>query len=950
MPIEFRLLGSVEAYGEGDESPLMLGPLRQRSVLVSLLMDANNPVSLGDLVWRVWGADVPREPRSSLHSYFTRLRSVLAGKADIVRTGHGYALTVDRLTMDLHRFHRALSGARAARDAHEAVRHFDEALGLWRGEPFAGLDSPWLHDVRTTLEAERESALLDRVDHLLELGRHERLVPELTARADQNPLDERVAAQLMLAQYRSGAQASALLRFQKIKALLSDQLGVDPGLALRALHEAMLREEPVLNVPDQDRGHSVGAGARARPSGRTEGRHAAPPGQSVQAPLAPRQLPAAPHSFVGREAESDYLTTALLADGQATGSVLVISGIGGIGKSSLALHWAHRHSARFPDGQLFLDLCGFDSSAEPVSPHAAIRWLLLALAVDRHAVPDEPEALIGLYRSTVAKKRLMLVIDNVADAAQVIPLLPAAKQSATIVISRNRLSSLVASHDAALLTLDALPRADAQELLVSRLGAQRSGAEPDAVDRLRDACGGLPLALTITAGRAREHPEFALTALANELGDARSTLDMFDMDAAWGVRAVLSTSHVALTPEQARAFLMLGLAPGTEVGLEAAAALMGSTHAETGNVLRALERCSLVQQHRPGRFRMHDLVKAYAREQANEQLPDDARTEATYRITSFYLDRAMSCVPASGSIDPGWFEVEADNILATVKLAQGRFWHRIVSSFALALVSLVPRALTSTDIHRTLAEAGLTAAIACADKGKVTLFHHTLARLPARVGEGEEYLRRLKHSLRLAEQAGDALGAVFIHECIAEAHWRFGRFELAQGSSATACKLSSHLSTDIQARAAGFHAWILAMGGRYDTAGTFAERSLALPDPAADSHRYAALDTLGYVCRKTGRFKEAIDYLKESLSANVSDLLTRADTHWSLGSAYLALECADQARQHFDRALTYYEIQHRGDDVHRARAALNELQARQRIPVADRPAPRVICSARRAGV
>ena len=623
MPVEFRLLGDVEALRDGHR--LVLGSARPRSVLAALLLDVNNPVSLDELTARVWGETAPDQVRSSLHSYFTRLRRALAGDVEIVRRGHGYALQANPAAIDVTLFRNEVRLARGARSNSEALSHLDSALALWRGEPFAGLDSPWLADARAALLAERESALLDQTDLRLELGQHGRVVSELEARADRHPLDERLAAQLMLALYRCGRQAQSILRFQRVRSALAEELGVDPGAALRDLYEAILRDDPFLAPGGQWPG-----GNAAPATGPADAGLVVPQQRTVPVP---RQLPAAPRVFLGRDRE----LAALSGMKDASIPLSIVAGPGGVGKTSLVLHWAHEHAAHFPDGQLFVNLRGFDPAAERVSPYTAMGSLLIALGVSPAALPDDPQVLTNIYRGVLAGKRLLLVIDNASDAEQVTALLPGNAECSVLVTSRNRMTSLVASHNANLVTVDVLGDNDATALLASRLGPRRAAAEPEAVADLVTACGGLPLALSIVVGRAREHPDFSLADLVAELTGAESMLNAFDIDTNLSVRSVLSASYSALSPEQAEAFSLLGLVSGPDIGSAAAAALLGRSHADARTVLRALERASLIQQHRPGRFRMHELVRAYAAEQARERVADEVRIPALRRLAEFYL-------------------------------------------------------------------------------------------------------------------------------------------------------------------------------------------------------------------------------------------------------------------------------------------------------------------------
>ncbi|MEV6442916.1 BTAD domain-containing putative transcriptional regulator [Amycolatopsis sp. NPDC051716] len=482
MPVRFRLLGTIEA--EVDGRPVDLGHARQRCVLAALLVDVNQPVPVGRLADRVWADRPPDRARRSLASYVSRLRRRLAGAedVDIAYGPGGYVLRVAVEAIDLHRFRTLVSEARAA----PALARFDEALQLWRGDALADVDSPWSEELRQTLAAERAAAGLDRVDLALRLGRHHLVLAETAARAAADPLDERVAGQLVLALYRAGRQADALDHYERTRRRLAEQFGADPGHALRELHRKIL---------------------------------AADPGLEPTADTVPRQLPAAPRWLVGRDRETAALTRAA-AVRSGTVRVCAVSGPAGVGKTALALRWAHDHLESFPDGQLYVDLRGFDPAGRPTTPEAAVRRLLGALGADSAGLPTDEDELVALYRSRTADRRLLVVLDNARDVAQVEPLLPGSGTCTVLVTGRHRLTGL-GVRGAVLVDLDVLPDAAARELLARYLGPTAGGGDPGAVADLVRWCAGLPLAVGIVAARVAARPGFPLGALADELRDRR---------------------------------------------------------------------------------------------------------------------------------------------------------------------------------------------------------------------------------------------------------------------------------------------------------------------------------------------------------------------------------------------------------------------------------------------
>ncbi|MCO1575773.1 tetratricopeptide repeat protein [Crossiella sp. SN42] len=669
MPVRFRLLGELQVL-DGD-AVLEIRHQRQRCVLAALLADLNQVVRLDTLADRVWGEQQPGRPRDTLYSYVSRLRSALAGVDGVAITQRagGYLLTADPETVDLHRFQDLLADVGAAPDEQRATL-LSRALDQWTGVALAGIDGAWAAQLRETLTSQRFDARLDLAELKLHSGQCDGLDLELAGLTAAHPLDERLARLLMLARYRNGRQGAALREYERIRLLLAAELGADPGPALRRLHQ-QLRD-----------GDTGSAPARARPH------------------PAPRQLPAAPQHFTGRTQELAVLSAAQLDGGpQSTVVISAIGGVGGIGKTSLALHWAHRNAHRFPDGQLYVDLRGFDPSAEPMPAATALRRFLDALGVAPAMVPAEPDAMATLYRSVIADKRLLIVLDNAADTAQVLPLLPGEPTCAVLVTSRRRLIGLTSAHGAVQVGLTVLADQEARELLGRHLGEERLAAEPEAVADILRSCWGLPLALSIVAARAAAAPGMPLSVLAGELGSAAARLDAFDTDdAGHNLRAVFSWSYRALSAEAGQVFAALGLAPGADLSLTAISCLTGLPAARLRGPLRALESSSLVERTLPDRYRMHDLLRLYATELA-ERLDEATLEAALRRLVEMYLvvvGRTRELVMFSPRIhevvdtaagDPSWpvfggsaqaldwLEAERGSLLALVTGLAKRGWH-----------------------------------------------------------------------------------------------------------------------------------------------------------------------------------------------------------------------------------------------------------------------------------
>ena len=856
--MEFRVLGDLRAVVDGRE--VDLGPRRQRCVLAVLLVEVDRVVPVDELVDRVWGAEPPLRASGTLYSYLSRLRGVL-GDVALVHKNRGYRLAVDPEAVDLHRFRRLVAEGRPS-----------EALALWPGEALAGLHSPWLDETRERLAEERFGAWLDHVDVALSTGRHTDVLSELTTEAAARPLDERLAGQLMLALYRSGRQADALRHYDVTRRLLVEELGMDPAPPLRDLHQRMLTADLRLTNP--------------------------------QSPV-PRQLPAAPAWFTGRERELAGIE----------GPLSVITGPAGVGKTSLALHWAHQRLDRFPDGQLFVNLRGFAPGGEPVEPAGAIRSLLDGLGVPSDSRPVDLDAQIGLYRSLVAGRRLLIVLDNAVDSAQVEPLLPGSPAGTVLVTSRNRLSGL---GNARPVPVAVLSEVDSRKLLTRRLGETRVDVEPVAVDELVAYCGGSPLALGIVAARAVVYPDFALARLAADLRDIATRLDELDDDPTASVPAALSWSYNALTPEQAELFALLGTAPG-DIGLPAVAALSDAP-------IRALERVSLVQQDKPGRYRMHDLIRLYAsgrparRETALRRLIDH------YIRTAFAADRWLypSRLPIElGEPVPGsrpqpiadaaealaWFDAEHPNLLAAASLAEGRERWQLAwcTDSYYHFRGLLRDAVTMW-----------TAAIDGLDGAEQVLALRRLGNAYSRLGRHDEAVAQLQQSLDLAETDADR---AHCHRSLAFAHGARGDNQPALEHAVQSLRYYEKLDNPVLlANAHNQVGWWAAQTGDLAMGRSHCETALALLRDHPDGQAEADIrDSMGFICHRVGEHAEALGHFQRAVELwrQAGAVALEADVLERIGDLHADLGDHDQACAAWTQALHHFRSQHRLADAAR---------------------------------
>ncbi|WP_232836692.1 ATP-binding protein [Lentzea terrae] len=696
--------------------------------------------------------------------------------------------------------------------------------------------------------------------------------------------------------------------------------------------------------------------------------HAAP---VAHAPVVPRQLPAAPAHFAGRAAELARLDRALTATtpsvrgparsnvpvdvpvGGATVVVSAIGGAGGIGKTWTVLAWAHRHLDRFPDGQLFVDLHGFSPAVEPMTPAAAVRGFLDALGVDPGRIPPDLDAQAALYRSLIADRRMLVVLDNAAATEQVVPLLPSSPACTVLITARTRLASLIDRHSAQHLQLDVLARAEARALLTARLGTGRVAAEPGAVDELIELCGGYPLALSIAARNAAIRPALPLAEISAELRDLGLEMLDHDTDPAASLPAVLSWSLRRLTDEQRTVFGLLGIVPGPDTTLPAVVALTALSPARARRVLVALEEASLLERRPNGRYAMHDLVRAYAATTARD-LPGDERRTALRRVVDFYrhtahtADQLLNPHRHPQQFDPpepssrphplpdiptalAWLDSEHPCLLAAQHTATIHQWHQAVWHLAWALTTFH---LRRGHRHNRLAvwQAGLAAAQQVDDPAVHTLAHRHIGIAYARLGRRDEAIRHLHQALVLAERHHDHANQAHAHRMLSRAWGLWGDERRALGHAAHALGIFRSLDTPVwEAWALNEMSWCAARLGDHEQARDHCQAALALYRRHPDAHGEAATwDCLGYIDHHTGRHEQAIHHYQQSLTlyrdlGNTYELANGLD---GLGHPHAALGQYDEARAVWGAALGLYRKQGRDTDAERVQRHLDDLGTR----------------------
>jgi DNA-binding SARP family transcriptional activator len=630
--MEFFLLGSLLVC-PAAKVEVRVPSGKQRVLLAVLLLHSNHVVSADVLVEALWGSEPPPSARAAMRNYVKRLRNVLDDPGhDLIRSvPGGYLIRVPAGDLDVTRFEeleRTGQEAAAAGDWDHAADLLRAALSLWRGEALEDARSEWLAVRELPRLAElRLRALETRIDLDLRLGRRAEAIAELWRLTSVHPLRERLYRLLMLALCQDGRYAEALAVYQSARRVLITELGTEPGPDMRRLHQRILTSDPALAGPGP--------------------RHAAPASVTLSGArggsLPPRQLPQAARHFSGRSAELVALRR--ITDEPAGASwpaIIAVTGAAGVGKTALALRWAHELAFRFPDGQLHADLRGYDLGS-PVPPAEVLARFLRSLGVPGAEIPADQIERAARFRSLLTGQRVLVVLDNARSAEHVRPLLPATPGCAVVVTSRDSLAGLVVRDGARRLDLDLLPLTDAVHLLRSLIGG-RVDADPAAAQMLAVECARLPLALCAAAELAAAYPAAPLAELVRQLGDRHQRLDLLDGggDPRTALRAVFSWSYQHLDGDSARALRLLGLHPGIDIEPYAGAALMGTTVAQARRLLTVLARAHLIRPVGPARYAMHDLLRVYAAELAVGC--DSDRQEALRRLLDHYVHIASAAM------------------------------------------------------------------------------------------------------------------------------------------------------------------------------------------------------------------------------------------------------------------------------------------------------------------
>ena len=957
--MRFAILGPLEVLTD-DGQRLPLGGPQQRALLAVLLLNAGRVVSIDRLVECLWGERPPANARSLVQGCVAGLRRVFKTAPDsdrqpMVTRAPGYFLELRPEELDLDRFEQLVDAAgrsaRSSASSRSAQRSawersaslFTEALALWRGPPLDGIDLDACRADVARLEERRLTVIEQRIDIDLQLGRYAEVVGELESLIHAHALRERLWAQLMLALYGSDRRADALASYQKLRHGLVEHLGVEPSATVRRLQMAVLS--------------GVDPGELCRPEGSDDAHEGVPTS-------APAQLPPAVADFTGRDDVLEQLD-AMVPDGAGSAALSVISGTAGVGKTALAVHWAHRVRRSFGDGQLYVNLRGY-AHAPPMPPAEALAGFLHALGLPPEAVPDEAERATALYRTLLADKRMLILLDNAHSAEQVRPLLPGSPGCLVLVTSRDRLAGVVARDGARHFTLDVLAHHEAVDLLAKVVGRQRVEAEPARSADLVEACNRLPLALRIAAANLACHPGRRIADGVSDLAASdRLGALAIEGDPESAVRVAFDQSYKSLSEQDRLLFRRLGLVPGPHVTAPAAAALVDAENPDATRRLERLTSTHLVYRD-DDHFALHDLLRLYASERTEAEDSPQTREDSLARLLDWYLQTADSAArqlyPAalrleipdsatpkedfSGQSALRWLDSELPNLVAAIRLAAERGPRPMAWLLADALRGYFMLRVLPVE-WATVAGAAWSAALADDEPRAQVAAQLNLAGLYHRRGRFDEAIDHYEQALAINERAGwpegesaalGNLGTVYYfsgHPRIAADHFRralevdrrvgwLGGQAVKLGNLAIACshmgrldEAAAHLTEakamfgELGARH-GEATALSGLGGverergRYAEALTHLNKALELHRELGDRHSEAVTNqSIAVVHRDTGRLTTALELATLALqqAIDVGERVFESETQIVLGSIHMRLGAAAEAEGHYRRAL-----------------------------------------------
>jgi DNA-binding SARP family transcriptional activator len=919
----FRLLGPVEI----DVAGRVVSPTRRRErcLLGVLLLELNRVVATDRLTELLWDGEPPEKARRTIHVSVSRLRQFLRSSdggqsgVSLLTVGDGYRMQVDPRTVDAQQFEALLAQAAGASGPGQRVELLRRALGLWRGRALHDAASDWLRDrLCIDLEERRLSAIEDLVAAHLVLRQEREILPFLARTASAYPARERLTELRMQALYQSGRKSDALEVYALTRRFLADAYGLDPGPRLCELHQAILRDQLTVPTPPVP---APAADAQARPGpDRVVPVESAAGGGWRGAVPKPQQLPAPPRGFVGRQAELAAL--AGLPDESAV-VITAVEGMAGVGKTALAVYAGHRIAEHFPDGQLFIDLHGFTQAVVPVEPGDALERLLRALGVPGERIPAGLDDRACLWRSVLADRRMLLILDNAATEAQVAPLLPGAPGCLVLVTSRRHLTGLEPTHT---MSLDMLPLGDAFTLFTRSIGRDRLADQPPSqLAEVVELCGRLPLAMRIAAGRLRSHPSWTAADLAGRLRDQDLRLAELQ-DGTRGVAATLEVSVRQLDPDEHRLYCLLGLHPGHDLEPFAAAALAGTTANRAGRLLDQLLDAHLLQEPAPGRYVFHDLVRAHAIDTAERNQAGPGRRAALGRLLDYYRHAASAAmdtaypyererrpgVPQAATPIPplahptqavGWLDTELLNLLAIGRYAAEEGW----PDHAWQLSAILHRHLRTRgryDDAATLHQHALSAARATGDRTGQLSALTSLSHVNRAQGRYDQATNHYQQLLQIARATNHHSSELIALTGIGHIHVVQGRYDQAADHYQRVLQIAratNHHGSELIALIGMGH--VHRMQGRYDQATDHYQRVLQIARATDDhSSELIALAGMGHVHRLQGRYDQATDHYQRVLQ-----IARATDDHSSELMALSGMGNVRRLQERYDQATDYYQ-------------------------------------------
>jgi DNA-binding SARP family transcriptional activator/tetratricopeptide (TPR) repeat protein/DNA-binding transcriptional regulator YiaG len=918
--LRLSILGPVTAWRDGQ--PLALGEPRQRGVLGLLTLNAGSSMHRASLVDAFWGQWPPPTAVNLIQAYVGRLRRVIDpdhsprdASGLLVSSGTSYRMQVTSDQLDWLAFRDWVSRAAATRhrDATAMCEAYEQALGLWRGDPLADIDALRGHPCIAAAVREWAGAVAGYADAALRAGVPERALPHLRQWVGNDPLNEKAYALLMVALAHTGQQAAALDAFVDVRDKLDAQLGVRPGPELSDAYLRILRRQVAMTSP-----------------------------VTAEAPrVAPRQLPASVRNFVGRAEELDALNDMLGSAQDGDGPVVaVITGTAGVGKTTLALHWAHQVAERFPGGQLYVNLRGFDPSSPPLDPGAAVRGFLEGLGAATDGLPREPHAQAALYRSLLARRRTLVVLDNARDSDQVLPLLPGTAGAVVLITSRSDLTGLVAGQGAQRISLPLLNDADSRHLLAGHLGPDWIARHADTAADLVALCARLPLALSIIGARIAGRQEFSPSSFVEQLRDARGRLDALCVgEASSDLRAVLACSYQHLSPPAAHMFRVLGVHPGPDISAPAAASLAAVPARTAGLLLDELVRAHLVAENVLGRYTCHDLLRAYAVEQAQVQDTQDERDATVDRLLDHYLHTAHAVAllqepprqplplpgPATGVVPErpadeaqasAWFAAEHAVLMGCVGLADGTQRARHAWQLAWTLVTSFSRRGHWEDLA-TVQGVALDASRRAGDVTGQAFAHRFLGRARGLLGAHDEAYQHLCEALDLFRRLDDAASQAAVHVGLVREFERRNQHAAALEHAKQALELQRATGYRI-GEAIGLNnvGWCYVQLGDHTQALEWCQQALTLQQQIGYRPGEAyTWDTLGYAYHHLNRFAEAVSCYGQALELyrQLDDKYEQAATLARLGDTHADAGEEASARSCWHKALTLMDELHHSD-------------------------------------